>query len=75
MYSRRCIAGDVEYLPRTKRKFFADRGISSVAILPLFRNDILWGFVGFSNPESWEWSEGEIEALLIAGNIIRSLLE
>ncbi len=69
------IAGDVEYFPRSERKFFADRGISSIAILPLFRSDKLWGFVGFSNPDSREWSEGEIEALLIAGNIIGSLLE
>ena len=69
------IAGDISKFPSNERKFFADRGISSIAILPLFRNEQLWGFVGFSNPESREWSEGEIEALLIAGNIIGSLLE
>ena len=68
------IAGDVENLPDRERQFFADRGIASVAVLPLFRNDSLWGFVGFSDTVSREWSDSEMEALQIAGNLIGAVL-
>ena len=69
------IAGDVEKLPGGERQFFEERGISSIAVLPLFRNDVLWGFVGFSDTVSREWSESEMEALQIAGNLIGAVLE
>ena len=68
------IAGDVENLPDHERQFFSDRGIASVAVLPLFRCDTLWGFVGFSATVSREWSDSEMEALQIAGNLIGAVL-
>jgi GAF domain-containing protein len=43
-------------------------------VLPLFRNDSLWGFVGFSDITSREWSDSEMEALQIAGNLIGAVL-
>jgi CheY-like chemotaxis protein len=72
--SGNAIACDVESLPGHERQFFADRGIASVAVLPLFRNDSLWGFVGFSDITSREWSDSEMEALQIAGNLIGAVL-
>ncbi|HVP97583.1 response regulator [Methanoregula sp.] len=69
------IAGDVKKLPGTEGRFFEDRGISSIAVLPLFRNDTLWGFVGFSDTVQREWSDSEMETLQIAGNLIGAVLK
>jgi|GEM_PF-1359229 len=68
------IAGDVKKFPDTERRFFEDRGISSIAVLPLFKDDALWGFVGFSDTREREWGTSEIEALQIAGNLIGAVL-
>jgi GAF domain-containing protein len=69
------IAGDVRKLPEGERRFFEDRGINSIAVLPLFKNDSLWGFVGFSDTVSRDWADSEMEALQIAGNLIGAVLE
>jgi len=68
------IAGDIEKFPEDERRFFEQAGISSIAIIPLFREDALWGFISFSSTELRQWSESEMEALRIAGNIIAALL-
>jgi len=69
------VAGEIEKFPREDLIFFEKCGISSIAILPLFRNDTLWGFVGFSGDHSREWSETEMEALTMAGNIVGGVLD
>jgi CheY-like chemotaxis protein len=69
------IAGDVQKLPSGECRFFEERGITSIAVLPLFRKDALWGFVGFSDTVHRDWSESEMEALQIAGNLIGAVLE
>jgi CheY-like chemotaxis protein len=69
------IAGDVKKLPDGERRFFEDRGITSIAVLPLFKNDSLWGFVGFSDTVHRDWADSEMEALQIAGNLIGAVLE
>jgi Response regulator containing CheY-like receiver, AAA-type ATPase, and DNA-binding domains len=68
------IAGDVKKFPETERRFFEDRGIKSMAVLPLFKDDALWGFVGFSDTAQREWAPSELEALQIAGNLIGAAL-
>jgi two-component system, response regulator PdtaR len=73
--SGQAIAGDVNKMPDNERKFFEEQGILSVAILPIFKNGSLWGFVGYADKASREWSEGEIEGLLTAGNIIGAVLD
>ena len=47
--SGNAITGDVKKFPDGERRFFEDRGNHSIAVLPLFKNDSLWGFVGFSD--------------------------
>lgn len=69
------ISGDIDIFPEAERRFFEKCGIASMAILPLFRNDVLWGFIGISTAVSREWSDSEMEALRVAGNIIGALLE
>ena len=73
--SGNAIAGDVQKLPEGERRFFEDRGITSIAVLPLFKNDTLWGFVGFSDTKHRDWEDSEMEALQIAGNLIGAVLE
>ena len=73
--SGQAIAGDINKLPENERRFFEEQGILSVAVLPIFKNGSLWGFVSYADKASREWSEGEIEGLLIAGNIIGAVLE
>ncbi|MFA6331941.1 MAG: response regulator [Methanoregula sp.] len=69
------ITGSVKRFPTEERQFFEKCGVSSIAILPLFKSDELWGFVGFSDANTREWSDGEMEALTIAGNIVGAVLE
>lgn len=73
--SGNAIAGDVKKLPDSERRFFETRGINSIAVLPLFKNDSLWGFVGFSDTVHRDWADSEMEALQIAGNLIGAVLE
>nr|WP_319375846.1 response regulator [uncultured Methanoregula sp.] len=69
------ISGNIALFPEEERRFFEQAGISSVAIIPLFRNDMLWGFIGFSTTVLRQWSETEMEALRVAGNIVGALME
>lgn len=73
--SGNAVAGNVSRFPEGERRFFERCGIASIAMLPLIKNDALWGFVGFSDSGSREWSEGEMEALTVAGNIVGAVLE
>ena len=73
--SGNAIAGDVTKLPDAERRFFEEQGILSIAILPVFKNDILWGFIGYADSVSREWSEGEIEGLQLAGNIMGAVMD
>jgi len=69
------VAGEIEKFPKEDRLFFEKCGISSIAMLPLIRNDVLWGFVAFSGDQSREWSDTEMEALTAAGNIVGGVLD
>jgi two-component system, response regulator PdtaR len=69
------IAGDIGIFPDEERRFFESCGMVSTAILPLFRHSRLWGFIVFSTDHSHEWSDSEMEALRIGGNIVSALLE
>ena len=44
-------------------------------MLPLFRDDTLWGFITISSGVPRLWSDGEMEALMMAGNIVGAILE
>lgn len=72
--SGNAVAGNVSRFPEGERCFFEKCGISSIAMLPLFKNDALWGFVGFSDNGPREWSDSEMEALTVAGNIVGAVI-
>jgi two-component system, response regulator PdtaR len=69
------IVGDIGKFPEVERNFFEKCGISSLAMLPLFKDDTLWGFITLSSEVPRLWSECEMEALLMAGNIVGAILE
>ncbi|HUH78501.1 MAG TPA: response regulator [Methanoregula sp.] len=69
------IAGEVRMLPKEERKYFEDRGIASIAALPIVKDNGLWGFISYSDEGSREWSDGEIEALMFAGDIIGAMMD
>ena len=73
--SGNAIAGNVTDLPAAERRFFEEQGILSIAILPVFKNDILWGFIGYADSVSRVWSDGEIEGLQLAGNIMGAVMD
>lgn len=69
------IAGDIGKFPEEERKFFEKCGISSLAMHPLFKDDLLWGFITISSTVPRLWSDSEMEALMMAGNIVGAILE
>jgi CheY-like chemotaxis protein len=73
--SGNAFAGNVKKFPEGERKFFEQCGIRSIAMLPLFREGGLWGFVGFSAASSRDWTDTEMEALTVAGNLVGAVLD
>jgi CheY-like chemotaxis protein len=68
-------AGDTGKLPEEERRFFEKCGIASIAILPLFKDDLLWGFIAISSGSCHAWSDLEMEALNVAGTIVGAVVE
>jgi two-component system, response regulator PdtaR len=73
--SGNAFAGNVKKFPEEERKFFEKCGMMSIAMLPLFQEGALWGFVGFSAASSRDWTDSEMEALTVAGNIVGAVLD
>ena len=69
------IAGEVRMLPEEERRYFKGRGIASVAILPIVRDSGLWGCIMYADAEAREWTDGEIEALMLVGDIIGAMVD
>lgn len=57
-----------------EQEFLKILGGKSIAVVPVFRNDSLWGCIGFSDDTNRCWSAEETEALRIAGNLIGAVL-
>ncbi|MEN6609558.1 MAG: response regulator [Methanoregulaceae archaeon] len=57
-----------------ERELLKILGGTSLAVVPVFRNDCLWGCIGFSDDTNRCWSAEETEALRIAGNLIGAVL-
>ena len=69
------IAGEVRMLPDEERKYFEGRGVASVAILPIVKDNGLWGFISYTDATTRDWSDGEIEALMFTGDIIGAMMD
>jgi len=72
----RFIAGLVKDFPPAERDFLRLQDILSIAVVPIFKDKTVWGFVGFDEcREERPWSPAELEALKIAADLIGSALE
>ncbi len=56
-------------------KFLHQRSIQSLICLPIFKDNILWGFMGFDDcQQSRTWEEQEIASLTLLTNSLSSIL-
>jgi PAS domain S-box-containing protein len=68
--------GSVKTFARPVREFFQSRGILSLAVVPVFIRDRLWGFMGFDEcHRERTWSIPEIEALGLAAGMLGAALQ
>lgn len=73
--NRRPIAGNVREFPPSERELLAAQQILSVAVMPIFVEEELWGFIGFDDcAREREWSETELGALSAAADIFGAAL-
>ena len=58
------------------RQILASQGILSIVIIPVFRKDFFWGFVGFDAcTYEREWTEAEVSILKTYVNAIQNALD
>jgi len=69
------VASEIEILSEPDRQYFKEQGITSIAFLPIIRSQGLWGFICYADTDTREWSDSEIEALMMAGNIIGAMVD
>jgi CheY-like chemotaxis protein len=67
--------GNTLMLPEWERGFFETCNISSMAMLPLFNDNTLWGFIAIFSCIPRVWSDSEMEAMRVAGNIVGAVVE
>lgn len=64
----RSIAGPIDEFPDEEQEILRAQGILSLAVVPIWVDGELWGFVGFDDVETRRvWSESEQSALFAAG--------
>ena len=70
------VYGQVIDFPPEEQVILTSQNILSLAVVPVFVEDKLWGFIGFDECISKRpWSQVEIDALYTAANILGSALE
>ncbi len=69
------IQGLVKDFPSSEREYYADRGVLSVLILPIFVEGKFWGGIGFEElKREREWTLEEMRLLWTASQIFSSAL-
>ena len=62
-------------LPLAERDLLAQRGVVSLAVMPIFAENEFWGFIGFEDCERERtWSEAELDALRTAAGMFGAAL-
>ncbi len=73
--NHRPIFGRVDDLPDSEQALLASQGILSIAVMPIFFEESLWGFIGFDDcVRARAWSIAELEALRTAADIFGAAL-
>ncbi|HUF49340.1 MAG TPA: GAF domain-containing sensor histidine kinase [Longimicrobiales bacterium] len=69
------IHGLLSDLPVSERAFLSSRGVRSVAVMPIFRDDDWWGFIGFDDSAAERaWSRQSLAALRLAADLFGGML-
>jgi diguanylate cyclase (GGDEF)-like protein len=72
---RQYIAGRVRDFPDSEKDLLASQGILALAVMPIFTEDKLWGFIGFDEcREERLWTDTELDALRTAADIFSAAL-
>ncbi|MBF0212253.1 MAG: response regulator [Magnetococcales bacterium] len=65
------LVGRTRDFPEEDRAFLSERGILSIAVMPILVHDTLWGLLGFEDcRRERTWSSGEIDAMQLAANTL-----
>jgi PAS domain S-box-containing protein len=70
------IAGNVKDFPDSEKKILSEMGVLSILCIPIFVEEKLWGFIGFSTLHHERiWEKSEISALRIVAVLIGNVLQ
>jgi len=73
--NHQAIYGLVRGFPASEKGILSSQDILSLAVMPIFVGEALWGFIGFDECRyERNWSESELEALRTAADIIGAAL-
>ncbi|HQV94476.1 MAG TPA: GAF domain-containing protein [Anaerolineales bacterium] len=68
--------GDVKHLSMTQMDSLLGRGMKALLDFPVFVDGKWWGTIGFDDVNiEREWTNAEIDALLVAGNILGAAIK
>ncbi len=69
------ISGRITEFPASEQELLSVQGILTVAAVPIFLNEKLWGFIGFDDClHERDWTEAELGALRAAADIFSAAL-
>ncbi len=70
------VHGHVREFPKSEQQVLTPQGIQSIAVVPIFVGQALWGFVGFDECLSERvWSAAEIDALKVAAGTLGAAIQ
>ena len=68
--------GDGKHLEQVDMDFLLERGLQALLDFPVFVDGKWWGTIGFDDMRSGrEWSNAEVDALLVAGNVLGATIQ
>lgn len=68
--------GDEKHLATPDMEYILERGMQGLLDVPIYVDEKWWGTIGFDDMEnSREWSNPEVDALLVAGNILGAAIQ
>lgn len=70
------ICGVVKNMPDRERAFFDEQGVLSIAAVPIFVRNEVWGFISFEDCRTErKWSDAELYAVKFAADILGAAFE
>ena len=62
--SNNLVRGNISDFPKEEQPLLSEQGIVSILVIPIFIEELCWGFVGFDDCKHKDnWSDGEIAIL------------